>query len=137
MAFHDIDLSSRPGAEWATHLGSIGSFGFAAITVFSLVISSGMAGFRTDEGMFIAIGGGVQLLIAGIAGMRFREGKGAFIGIAAAALLGLSLLGQVLAVSILGIIINGVLLVCIVQGLRGAWALRKDLFPGDEVDVFE
>jgi len=65
-----------------------------------------------------------------VTGLRLRSGKGAFWGSVTVAWLGLEVLGKLLAFSIPGLIINTVLLIVLINGVRGAWALRRGV--GDD-----
>lgn len=140
MAFWTIDLTTRVGAQGATHLGSMGAFGFAGLAVLGAVVMGGLTGLDTPEGMGIALTAGAEAVVGLIAGFRFRAGKGAFWGMAAAALLTIEMVYKVISLAIGGgLVINAVLLVCLVQGIRGAMALRSTstLFEDDASEVFE
>ena len=144
MAFSDpqrrfwrVDLTTRVGALSAAKQGATACFIFAGLAVLGLALLGGMAGYGTTEGMAVMAGAAFESLIAIIAGLRLRSGKGAFWGMAAALLCVLETIGKVLALSP-GVVITGVLLVAIIQGVRGALALRNDKgFEDDEVAVFE
>lgn len=138
MAFWDVDLDSRVGAQGATHLGSIGAFAFAVLALLSAFVLGGISGFDTAEGIGIAVSATVEAIIAAIAGFRFREGKGAFWGLGLLAILLIEGLFKLLTLSIGGLVINVVLLVCVLQGVRGAFALRNSAgFPEDDAGVFD
>ncbi len=144
MAFSDpqrrfwrVDLTTRVGALSAAKQGATACFIFAGLAVLGLALLGGMAGYSTTEGMAVMAGAAFESAVAIIAGLRLRSGKGAFWGMAAALLCVLETIGKVLALSA-GVVITGVLLVAIIQGVRGALALRNDKgFEDDEVAVFE
>jgi len=138
MAFWDADLTTRMGAESAAHQGGLGCFIFSGLAVLGLVFFGGMTGFDTPEGIAGMAGAGAEALVGLIAGTRLRAGKGAFWGIAAAAILALEMLFKLVTLTIGGgLIINAVLLVVIVQGVRGAFALRSARgFAEDDAEVF-
>jgi hypothetical protein len=53
-------------------------------------------------------------------------------------LLVVEIISKLVAFTIGGIILNVVFLVMVVQGVRGAWALRSEIgFGEDDVEVFE
>lgn len=138
MAFWDIDLTTRSGAETAADQGGLACFIVAGLTFVGALVFGGIAGFDTAEGLTTAIGVALTALIALIAGFRLRAGKGAFWGIAVALLLVVEIISKLLTFAIGGLIFNVLFLVMVVQGLRGAWALRsQNGFEDDAVEVFE
>lgn len=139
MAFWDVDLTTRGGAETATSQGALACFITAGLTVVGALFFGGMVGFDTIEGQITVGLIGVQALIALVAGLRLRAGKGAFWGIAVAVMLVLEMINKVVTLTgIGGLVINGIMLVMVVQGVRGALALRRDTgFEDDDVEVFE
>lgn len=139
MAFWDVDLTTRSGAETATSQGALACFITAGLTVVGAFFFGGIVGFDTVEGQ-ITIGViGVQAVIALIAGLRLRATKGAFWGIAVVAMLVLEIINKLVTLTGLGgLVINGIMLVMVVQGVRGAWALRRGTgFEDDDVEAFE
>lgn len=139
MAFWDVDLTTRSGAETATSQGALACFIIAGLTVLAAVFFGGMIGLDTIDGQ-IAIGViGLQAVIALVAGLRFRAGKGAFWGIAVVAMLVLEIINKLVTLTgIGGLVINAIMLVVVVQGVRGAWALKSGTgFEEDHVEVFE
>lgn len=137
MAFWDIDLTTRMGAESAADNGGLACYVKAGFMVFGAFVFGGMAGFDTTEGQIIIAMQLAQVVVFAIAGFRMRSGKGAFWGMAAAALLVLIILDTLIAMTYGGIIINTVLLVVVVQGVRGAMALRSSAFSEDDLETFE
>lgn len=139
MAFWDVVLTTRSGAETATSQGALACFITAGLTVVGALFVGGVVGFDTLEGQ-IAMGAvAVQGIIALVAGLRLRIGKGAFWGIAVAAMLVLEIINKLVTLTGLGgLVINAIMLVMVVQGVRGAWALRSGAgFEDDHVEVFE
>ena len=144
MAFNDekrrfwhIDLTTRAGARSAAYQGSIACFIFCGMAVLGLLIFGGLAGISTPQGLSIAIGAGLEIVVGLVAGLRLRSGKGAYWGIAAAALAALELIGKVVALSIGGVVITGLVIIMTVQGVRGAFALKSAAgFEDDDIDVF-
>lgn len=137
MAFWDADFTTRMGAETATGQAGLVCFIIAGFRVVGALFFGGMVGFETLDGQIIAGLTAVEAIVAVIAGFRFRAGKGAFIGMAMAALLALSILNALVSLTFAGIIFNSVFLVVIVQGIRGALVLRNGGFDEDEVEAFE
>ncbi len=144
MAFNDekrrfwhIDLTTRAGAQSAAYQGSIACFIFCGMAVLGLLIFGGLAGISTPQGLSIAIGAGLEIVVGLVAGLRLRSGKGAYWGIAVAALAALELIGKVVALSIGGVVITGLVIIMTVQGVRGAFALKSAAgFEDDDIDVF-
>lgn len=138
MAFWQIDLTTRSGAETAADQGGLACFFVAGFTMLGALVFGGLAGFDTAEGVTTAVLIAITALIALIAGLRMRAGKGAFWGIAVALLLVVEIISKLVSFSIGGLIFNVLFLVMVVQGLRGAWALRgQSGFDDDDVEVFE
>lgn len=139
MAIWDADLTTRGGAETAADQGGLACFIVAGLTVLGAFFLGGMAGFDTAEGQATVAVIGVQALIALIAGFRLKAGKGAFWGIAVAVMLVLEIINKLVTMTFLGgLVLNALFLVMVVQGVRGAWALRRGTgFEDDNVEVFE
>ena len=144
MAFSDenrrfwhIDLTTRAGAKSAAGQGALACFVFCGMAVLGVILFGGMAGYSTPEGIAVMVGAGVEAVVGLIAGLRLRAGKGAYWGIAVAALAALELVGKVVALSIGGVVIVGVILITVVQGIRGALALKNGTsFEDDDIEVF-
>ncbi len=145
MAFSDsagkfwrVDLTSRLGAHSATHQGALACFIFAGLAVLGFFLLGGIAGFTTPDGIAVMIGAGLEFIVATIAGLRLRAGKGAYWGMATAFLATLELIGKVVALSIGGIVIGALVLVYVVNGVRGALALKRGQgFADDAAEAFE
>jgi hypothetical protein len=139
MAIWDIDLTTRSGAETAADQGGLACFITAGLTVLGALLFGGMVGFDTFEGQVTAGVIGVQALIALVAGLRLKAGKGAFWGIAVAVMLALEIINKLFnSLAFGGLVLNALFLVMVVQGTRGAWALRRGTgFEDDQVEVFE
>jgi hypothetical protein len=135
--FWQADLTTRTGAQTAAHQGALACFIACGLTLLSVLFLGSQLGFTTLAGIVASMSIGINAIIYGVAGLRFRAGKGAFWGIAAAIFMGLEFVSKLISVSFGGIIINGILLVIIIQGTRAAFALRKDAgFGEDDVEVF-
>ena len=137
MAFWDADLTTRMGAETATDQAGLACFIVAGLRVVGGFFFGGSLGYDTVEGQAVLVVAAIQAIVAIIAGFRFRAGKGAFIGMAMAALLALAILDSLVSFGLGGIVISAVMLVMVVQGIRGALALRGTDFEDDAVEVFE
>ncbi len=129
MAFWNIDLTTEDGALGAASNGAYACFIAAVLTAISTFFLGGMASDTIAAGAMV-VAGGVAIGLFVVAGLRLRSGKGAFWGSVAVAWLGLEVLGKLIAFSIPGLIINTVLLIVLVNGVRGAWALRRGV--GDD-----
>lgn len=138
MAFWNIDLTTRSGAETAADQGGLACFFVAGFTLLAALIFGGLAGFDTAEGIATAAFIAVQGLVALVAGFRLRAGKGAFWGIAVALMLMLEIVSKLSTFAIGGIVLNVLFLVMVVQGVRGAFALRGEpRFEDEDIEVFE
>lgn len=137
MAFWDADFTTRAGSETATGQAGLACFILAGFRVFAAAFLGGMTGIDTLEGQVIAGITGLEAVVAIIAGLRFRSGKGAYWGMAVAALLGLTILNGVVSLSLGGVVMSSIFLVIIVQGVRGALALRGDDFDEDYAEAFD
>lgn len=137
MAFWKIDLTTEDGAANAAATGGMACFIAAGLTLLGAVFIAGAMRFG---GQSVGLFGfaAVSMVIYLAAGIRLREGKGAFWGGAAVALLALEAISKLITLTgLFGLVINLILLVVIVNGVRGAWALRKGGFGEEAVGVFE
>lgn len=141
MAFWNVDLETRMGAESAANQGSLACFIFAGFSVLAAVFAgavlpSGLADNNAALLFYLTVVG-VQLAVVLVAGFRLRAGKGAFWGLAATALMALNTLSQLISFALIALVISAILLVFMVQGVRGAFALRNAHFSEDEIEAFE
>ncbi len=135
--FWTVDLTTRAGALSAAKSGSTGAFIFCAMGVVGMLFFGLKVGFTTTLGIAEIGAAGFEAAIALIAGLRLRQGKGVIWGGVAAVLVALEGLGKVLVISIGGIFLSGAVLIMLVNGVRGALALKKDAgFEDDDVEVF-
>ncbi|WP_337661210.1 hypothetical protein [Erythrobacter sp. Alg231-14] len=137
MAFWDTDLTTRMGAETATGQAGVACFVLAGFRIVALLFFGGMVGLDNFEGLFLAGMTGLEALMAVVAGFRFRSGNGAYWGIAVAALLALSILSSLVSLAIGGVVISAIFFVIVVQGVRGALALRNTHFDDEDLEAFE
>jgi hypothetical protein len=134
------------GAESATRSGMYGALGYAVYIVFSgVMMVLDLAGIRFSwlpgnvQTFLLAILG-AQLAVAALAAYRFSMGKGLIPGSITLGLLVLNL-----AVSIFNGMIPGIIwwvlfiaiIVGLVNGIHGAWAMRTMQHPGDVTETFE
>ncbi|NWP29060.1 hypothetical protein GY984_25525, partial [Escherichia coli] len=66
-----------------------------------------------------------EMVIFAVAGFRLHAGRGLVWGGVAALLLVLEVLGKLAMLNIMGLVINAVLTIGVINGLRGARALRR------------
>ncbi|MDF7775123.1 hypothetical protein P1X14_07685 [Sphingomonas sp. AOB5] len=131
MALWDTDLTTEDGALGAAQTGSFACFIAAGLAGISLATTWPFI----QNGSVPALVGLLsltQLSVSLFAGIRMRSGKGLISGSATALILLLILLGSVMSVSIGGIIINAILLVVVINGIRGAATLRTGKFDAEE-----
>lgn len=134
------------GAEAATRSGMYGAIGYAALVVFSgLLMMLDLAGvpfslFPGDvQALLLAILG-AQLGIAVLAAYRFSLGKGLIPGSITLGVLVLNLVVSLIQGAIPGIIwwvAYIAIIVGLVNGIHGAWAMRSMQHPGEAAEPFE
>lgn len=139
MAFWDVDLTTRMGAESAAHQGALGCFLLGGLTIIAGLFSTNVLNIETLEGQIGIALVALQALVCFIAGFRLRAGKGAWWAIVVALLLVIEMITRLATLTQLpGLIIQVVLLVVVVQGIRGAWALRRQAsFDDEDAAAFE
>ena len=139
MALWNIDLSTEDGALGAAQMGGAACFVGAVLGVLGAISAGGLLA-STGQGGVAPLVVGFAVLEASlfaVAGVRLRAGKGVLWGGAAVVLLVLELLVKLLAVSVIGIIINVILLIVVINGIRGARAYHKGGFDADaDAEVF-
>jgi hypothetical protein len=141
------DVEDYDSAEMATRSGVWGSLGFA----IWMVVSTAWEFARTDLNIVFGLMTQSEqfVMIAMIAGpiavslfstWRFKLGKGLIAGsitlIVLIAQVGLSLANGYF-MGILGYVIAFAILMSLINGLRGAWALREMPNPEEATEVFE
>lgn len=138
MALWSSDLSTQDAAEGATSVAALACFIMAGLCVLTGLFMTGMlAGSTPEQVSYAFIGLGIELVVFLIAGLRFRAGKGFVWGIAAALILLLELLVKLAALAIPGMIINGIALIVIINGIRGAAAMRRGFQdPEEQAEIF-
>lgn len=133
-----IDLTTRAGAQSAVRMGSIAAFIFAGMGVLGALLVGLAAGPGSAEGLGVIVGGAFEAVLGLVAGLRMRAGKGLIWAIIVAVFLGLELIGKVFVFSILGSVLTGVVLVYLVNGIRGLRALKSDVGYDDaDIATFE
>ena len=139
MAFSNIDLTTEDGARSAAEIGGLACFIAAALSILGAVLIAGvLGGTAAPAAWTFAIGAGIEAVLFAIAGFRLRAGRGLVWGSVAAAVITLELIGKMLAFSVIGIAINIPLLLAMLGGVRGAWALRRGKFDdGEAAAIFE
>lgn len=134
------------GAERATRSGMYGALGYAVYIVFTgVMMVLDLAGIQFswlpgNVQAFLLVILGAQLGVAALAAYRFSMGKGLIPGSITLAILVLNL-----AVSIFNGMIPGIIwwvlfiaiIVGLVNGIHGAWAMRTMQHPGDVTETFE
>ena len=137
MAVWDIDLSNRAGARGASYQGALAAYVYAGMTALGGLFALGRLDLATLAGKIAAGQMAAQLLVAVVAGIMLRDGRGAFWGVALAVFMVINLIGGLFTWAIGGVILTGLLLLVLVNGLRGTFALRGDSrFADDDIDIF-
>ena len=134
------------GAENATRSGMYGALGYAGVVVFGgVMMVLDLAGIRfswLDGGTqaFLLAILGAELGVAALAAYRFSMGKGLIPGSITLAIFLLNLVISLINGMIPGIIwwiAYGAIIVGLINGIRGAWAMRTMQHPGEVVEAFE
>lgn len=145
MAFNDgghrfwsIDLTTRAGARGAAHTAGTAAFAYAVATFFGAVVGSTILQTSSSTHSSINVVPIALVTLAAFAGFRLQDGKGLVIGAVLAVVVLLDLLAHVLVLQgIPGMVLCAVVLVLLIQGLRGAAALRRGTgFDDDDVGTF-
>lgn len=136
MSFWKIDLTTEDGAANAAATGGTACFIAGGLTLLGAVFVAGAVRMGSQAPIVLGLAA-VSIVIYLSAGIRLRGGKGVFWGSTAVALLAVELLTKLAMLSLFGLLINAILLIVIVNGVRGAWALRKRGFDGATAEIFE
>jgi len=136
MALWNIDLTTEDGALGAAQMGGAACFVAAALGAWGTAMSGGLLASQGESAAAVAvvvISLSVILLYL-VAGFRLRAGKGAIWGGVAAVLLVLDILLRLAALSFsVALLIDVILLIVVVNGIRGARAFHAGKFDADEV----
>lgn len=137
MAFRKIDLTTENGAASAASAGSLACFAMAGLSVVAVAALVSTEVFPAAALIGILGYTVIAVTIHIVAGWRLRRGKGVVWGSVAAFLVVLEIAAKVATpASYLSLFINAILLLVIVNGVRGARALRRG-FIGVTAQVFE
>lgn len=139
MALWTVDLTTQDGAEGAAQQGGFACLLAAALGVIGLLFLWGALLGLDPRALGYVLGPALaEIAIFVIAGFRLRAGRGLVWGGVAAFVLLLELLAKIAAFNIIGLVINSVLLMGTLNGLRGAWALRRGFVDTEEAAaIFE
>lgn len=139
MAGWNVDLSTEDGALSAAQIGGYACLIAAALAFFGAAIILGL-GAGTGElrpALFDASAPLIEIILFAVAGVRLCAGKGSIWGSVAAMALVIELALKLLTFSIVGLLIDTILLIAVINGLRGVRALRRiDLRPADAAEIF-
>ena len=134
------------GAEAATRSGMYGALGYAGVVIFGgVMMVLDLAGIQFSwldggtQALLLAILG-VELAVAVLAAFRFSMGKGLIPGSITLVIFLLNLVVSVVNGKIPGIIwwvAYVAIIIALINGLRGAWAMRTMQHPGDMIETFE
>lgn len=139
MSIWNPDLTTRMGAESATDMGGLACFIYAGLCGLAMALSAGALGYDNALGIASLAVLAAQAVLAVICGFRLRAGKGAYLGAVTLAVMALDLIGKLIALQIgAGLIISVILFIVLIQGVRGAFALRRgDGFEDEDAAEFE
>lgn len=134
------------GAEAATRSGMFGALGYCGYMVFvGILMVLDRAGIpfslltSTAQTLMLAILG-AQFAVSALAAYRFSMGKGLIPGSITLVILVLNLFVSVINGMIPGIIwwiLFIAIIIGLVNGIHGAWAMRTMQHPGDVTETFE
>jgi hypothetical protein len=135
----NVDLNTEDGALSAAQIGGFACFIAAGLGLvgIALVVAMGTSRGLPVATLATASVALAEVLILAAAGFRLRAGKGIVWGSVAAVLLAIELVVKVITPSITGIMIDAILLIGVINGIRGVRALRRiDLNPADAAEIF-
>jgi len=139
MAIWNVDLTTEDGALSAAQLGGFACLIAAGLGVIGLIVI-GVTSNGTSLPMLLVAGlagAAVEVVLFGVAALRLRAGKGIVWGSVAAVLLAVELVMKIMTLAVIGILIDAILLIGVVNGIRGVRALgRIDLKPADAAEIF-
>ena len=139
MAFWNVDLTTEDGAMSAAQIGGFACLVGAGLGMISTALLLGLlvSGAVSSAAMAVGAIALVEIVVFTIAGFRLRAGKCVGWGSAVAIGLALELVFKLLTVAIVGIMIDGILLIAVITGIRGALALRRiAATPEDVAEIF-
>lgn len=134
MAIWNIDLTTQDGAWSAAQNGGYACYVVAVLGVLGVAMGA-MA--VSSGGSALVIGvlavGLAEILVFAFAGYRLQAGKGVIWGSVAAVLLVLEIVGKLITLTGLpGLVINVIVLIVLVQGIRGAAAIKSGKLNADD-----
>lgn len=139
MAFWNVDLTTEDGADNAAQMGGYACFVGAVLGAIGLALAGGLQA-TIDQTAAVAMlsVGAAEILVFVVAGFRLRAGRGLVWGSVAALLLVVEIVMKLVSMQGLpGVVIDVVLLVTIINGVRGARALsRRDLTADEAAEIF-
>jgi hypothetical protein len=135
MGFGKIDLTTEDGALGAAQIGAYACFIATVLGLIStgLVLGVVMSDGRTMATVIAAAFAAIEIIVFAVAGFRLRVGKGVIWGIAATVLLAIEFLDKIATMSFVGTMIDGILLLGVINGIRGARALGRIMLSTDDV----
>ena len=134
MAFWTVDLTTHDGATGAAELGGTTCFVAAGLSVVGVLVIGLLQRASGADWVSATIAAGVEAAIFTVAGFRLRAGKGVIWGCVASVLMVVEMIAKLVTLTgLFGLIMNAVLLVGIVNGVRGALALRRGISDPDEM----
>lgn len=133
MAFWTTDLTTHDGAIGAAEMGGTSCFVAAGLSVVGLALTLVYVSTGAVGAVGLAIVA-VEVTAFIVAGSRLRAGNGAVWGMIAALLLVIEIGGKLASMTgLIGMMIDSVLLVGVVNGVRAAFALKRGIHDPDQV----
>ena len=142
MALWTNDLTMREVALGAAQQGGLACFFQAGRYALGAAMTGDLLdGTHSQEAIYRAVGGGLEVFLLVVAGLRLLTGRGLIWGGLAVGLVLFELLKKIVAFDILGtggILLGGLLTIAMINGLRGAWVLRRSgPDPEEAAAIFE
>ncbi|MDB5675591.1 MAG: hypothetical protein JWM65_2573 [Sphingomonas bacterium] len=139
MAVWNIDLTTEDGALSAAQIGGFACFIAAVLGLIGAAayFAAGASSGRSMIALAGASAGLAEVALFTVAGFRLRSGRGLVWGSAAAIVMAIEFAMKVALFSVIGMLINGFLLLAMINGIRGAIALRRiAATPEDVAEIF-
>jgi hypothetical protein len=131
------DVTTESGQQEALKAGTIAALISAGITFLGLVVF--MLGVPLETPIYgedekaqlsksavenagVATGIVIQMFVMLLCAWRFHKGKGKYVGLVAALVMGLELINKIIAFSFLPVLFIGWIVLTLANGVRGAWA---------------
>ncbi|WP_174279413.1 hypothetical protein [Sphingomonas bacterium] len=129
-----MDLTTHDGATGAAEMGGFANFIAAGLSVLGIVVFGLLHLAPGISAASALVSATIEAAIFAVAGIRLRAGKGAIWGTVAALLMLVEMIGKLVTFNgVFSLVIDGILLVGMINGVRGALALRRGIADPDQL----